>query len=547
MTPVRLHRQIRSAFAASLAVAALLCGCSTSVVVKARQRDMLTHALFIENKGVPAKLVDSLRSQLPPRDQSCSPYDFPDAVFAPQISPHLPGYGKGFGKRIEVIADSLEAHIRRHHEAEVMLILHGGRNTLAESMDEEMFVLQRIKATRPDVYPIFIKYESEDLSSYFEHLVYTVPDDREWYEKGWRLLRFPGAMIVDAAQGGSRLPLNVYQEASREWSILRESELKVEGGIPDTLLGHFQVPHGRQPLGFRVMRFVLGMAAIPPRAVVDVVIAALGPGEWESMKRRSQVMLILDQNYIPDVHSTTDCRKALSSEPSGSDGRDVVGAVGQLLRMLQVMSIKHSQLTVSMIAHSTGAIVACNIVHESRKWKVRWKDIVFMAAACTVDDFDTKVRPMIEHPDAWWPGNNARSDARGGNGAPLPHFYNLSLHPSAELQEYRYPVALLVRGTLLVWIDDFLAPLGTFKTRTLGRAENAARYMGTLPAETLSRCYLKVFAYEKDAKGSATPMSHGGFLNPSWCYWERPFWSPDSSQAAHPAEPVPTAQTTASP
>jgi hypothetical protein len=498
----------------ALAVLAATSGCSTAVVIQPRQQILLQHALFIENKGVPAKLLDARRHPLPPNDTSGSPYDFPPELFRTEVSPTLPRYVAGFGRRMSEIDSALEAQIRRTDSLHVVIVIHGGRNTLAASMDENLDVLKRMQAEDPSVYPIFIKYESEDLSSYVEHLTYTRPALRNQFEKVWRVARFPLTIVSDLATGVGRVPLNAYQEITTEWSAVRQPQLQFTSCLEDLALEHVQLPDRGQHPAVATARGLLAVPAVALRAPADVLLAAMGPGEWETMKRRSQVMLTLNQSYISALHAHRD-------ESSCSVyGNAILGVVGMLVEVLARVSADHpAKVTVSVLAHSTGAIVACNMIHESRGRPIHWRNIVFMAAACTINDFDTKVRPALESPSGDCPPDaTERHPVR---------FFNLCLHPTAELQEFSYPFAFFARGTLLVWIDNFLAPPGSFRDRTLGRAENALAYLCTLPAPIVQRSYLKVFDYGRDPHGCRTPMKHGAFMHPEMCFWRESFWMPE--------------------
>jgi hypothetical protein len=499
----------------ALAMLAATTGCSTAVVIQSRQQALLQHALFIENKGVPAKLLDERRHQIPPFDVSGSPYDFPPELFRTEVSPTLPRYVAGFGRRMSDIDSALEARIRKTDSLHVVIIIHGGRNTLAASMDENLEVLRRMEAEDPSVYPIFIKYESEDLSSYVEHLTYTRPALRSQFEKTWRITRFPLTVVSDMATGMGRIPLNAYQEITTEWSAVRQHRLEFTSCLEDLAQQHVQLPDRGQHPAVAVARGVLAVPSLVLRAPVDVLLAAMGPGEWETMKRRSQAMLTLNQSYISELHAHRD------EKSCSADGNSLPGVVGMLDAALGRLSDEHdAKITVSILAHSTGTIVACNMIHESRNLHIHWRNIVFMAAACTINDFDTKVRPALEN-DACPPGTTGTHPIR---------FFNLCLHPTAELQEFSYPFAFLARGTLLVWIDNFLAPPGSFRDRTLGRAENALPYLCTLPRDVVRRSYLKVFDYGRDPHGCPTPMKHGAFMHPEMCFWKESFWMPESRQ-----------------
>lgn len=243
------------------------------------------------------------------------------------------------------------------------------------------------------------------------------------------------------------------------------------------------------------------------------------------MKRRAQVMMTLDHHYIPELHA--DGGSLICTRDDGT----VLGALGLFMKMLGDLSADHPGMSVSVLGHSTGAIVACNLLHESRERKVRWKDIVFMAAACTIEDFDTKVRPGLE--TGTW---------RWTNGPEVyPRFYNLCLHPTAEFQEFSYPFAFFIRGSLLVWIDDFLADPGSFRDRTLGRAANAMPYMGTLPDAVLEHSYLRVFDYPRK-KGDGLPRKHSDFLRSGNGFWKRDYWMPVRQDSIPRVAPLPIAQ-----
>jgi len=97
----------------------------------------------------------------------------------------------------------------------------------------------------------------------------------------------------------------------------------------------------------------------------------------------------------------------------------------------------------------------------ARDTKIDFANIVYLAAACSIEDFSTSVLPYLrEH-------TNTR-------------FYSLSLHPVAEAGEW-YLLAgdLVPRGSLLMWLDNFLMNPVTEQERTLGRWRNLLRTSAT--------------------------------------------------------------------
>src|SRR5439155_20196527 len=113
-----------------------------------------------------------------------------------------------------------------------------------------------------------------------------------------------------------------------------------------------------------------------------------------------------------------------------------------------------TNLEVTLVGHSMGTIILNRVVRDS---EINFANIVYMGAACSVEDFSRSVLPFMEkHPDT--------------------QFYNLTLHPVAEAGEwYPWLADLPPRGSLLIWIDNFLSNPVTEQERTLGRWRNLFR------------------------------------------------------------------------
>jgi len=109
-------------------------------------------------------------------------------------------------------------------------------------------------------------------------------------------------------------------------------------------------------------------------------------------------------------------------------------------------------------------------------------------------------------------------------------FYNLMLHPLADLRERRRGYDLPPRGSLLVWLDSFLTDPQTPLDRTLGRWDNIIPATEMIPPNVRGQVTLKAFALAPyndpiPPKGESDygPQEHGQFRGrPYWC---KTFWA----------------------
>ena len=134
-------------------------------------------------------------------------------------------------------------------------------------------------------------------------------------------------------------------------------------------------------------------------------------------------------------------------------------------------------------------------------------EIVYLAAACTIGDFESSVIPyMKQHLGT--------------------KFFNLTLHPRADARElYKYDAA--PRGSLLEWIDDFASNPSSFMELTLGKWNNAIRAWHIIPEEIRNRVTLKGFGIE-DPKFNTIeknkPQKHGEFNDAAQHFWKPEYW-----------------------
>ena len=98
----------------------------------------------------------------------------------------------------------------------------------------------------------------------------------------------------------------------------------------------------------------------------------------------------------------------------------------------------------------------------------------------------------------------------------------LTLHEKAEVAEKMY-AGLPPRGSLLVWIDDFLVRPLTPLQHTSGRFTNALTMSYLFLPEVEDRVSLKAFSVGWNAP-EGNPQTHGEFAKLP--FWNEEFWQP---------------------
>ena len=218
----------------------------------------------------------------------------------------------------------------------------------------------------------------------------------------------------------------------------------------------------------------------------NVVMDVVGPGAWDAMKRRTELMF---------VKSKPDDASKYSSIPQYSKLRK--GGVYSFLEELERTQIKEDKKII-LVGHSMGAIVVNQIL--TAKPNIEYDKIIYLGAACSIRDFQMSVIPYLV--------KNEKTT-----------FYNYMLDPLAENMEAPY-FGLAGTGSLLVQIDDIYERPVAENQRTLGRWENvmnglnyfdvkndgtSKEYSSTEPPEDLvKRIHLRTIPFSKNH-----PTTHG--------------------------------------
>ncbi len=403
----------------------------------------------------------------------------------------------------------------------ILIFVHGGMNTFNQSLERVQELVPAI--SNASYYPLFINWDSGFVSSYWEHLLIT---RQGRVQPVWGPLTSPFYLAADLGRAITRAPVVWYHQLTSDAStairydtpeIVRKALFSKAPSASQTdarhQAGELEISRGsdnrRTPN--RVWYGTSYFVTLPLKLVVAPFIDALGKGAWDNMSRRTQTMfwgpnVFKSPSQFRSPAKNVDIEKALERI-----ARPETGTVAQLVQSLHDL-IKSDQANhrdeyeITLIGHSMGTIVANEIIRTHPE--LPFRNIVYLGAACSVSDFEKTVVPYLRNPT-----NHAQ-------------FYNLTLHPIAEAREAQWSLLdIPPRGSLLEWIDNFLASPRTVPERTLGKWENVVSTSVLIPKEIAGRVHIKAF----DVGGSKQarkeqPQKHGDFTDKDKDFWKESFW-----------------------
>ncbi|MEM7387228.1 MAG: hypothetical protein AAF514_20005, partial [Verrucomicrobiota bacterium] len=268
------------------------------------------------------------------------------------------------------------------------------------------------------------------------------------------------------------------------------------GGSVDGSRLPFQLSMGRDQIPERLnRRQVANMTWSPVKLATGSLADAVGVGAWDNMVRRSQLLARGETSVF------------LNPEKKRSPNHE--GAALALLRQLDRMA-REQNISLELYGHSMGALVINEMIGGfSRKERKQLgiDRIVFMGAACSIRDFNRTTGEYV-------------SETR-------TPFYNLSLHPFAEVRESLLNDAgsPFFSGSLLTWIDAMFERPPGFEGRTLGSFYNVVLAKDVLPSGP--HVHFKAFGASPDSskKGNHLgPQKHGEFDD--YQFWNEAFLQP---------------------
>ena len=253
-----------------------------------------------------------------------------------------------------------------------------------------------------------------------------------------------------------------------------------------------------------VARYIV---TLPTKIVVAPMIDGMGTSAWNNMLRRVDLLYTIDDEF----HTDRVISQKAWSEPSLGLARTPVH--GGLSRFMQLFieryksDIQSGNMEIVLVGHSMGAIVLNELIRNfgiyndpaSGENFGLFNQIVYMAAACSISHYESTVIPYL--------ARNTKA-----------HFHNLMLGRMAEINETN-AYDLSPRGSLLVWIDEFLANPLTHRDFTLGRYDNFLMAVHSIPESIRERIHIKSFNTGQKGPGYPEPQEHSDFSN--FKFWDK--------------------------
>lgn len=451
---------------------------------------------------------------------------------------------------IKGVLDGID-HAQQSGKRKIMLFFHGGMNTQVGSLErltdpfEKNLDKNRVQLmTEAGYYPIFVNWKSSLWSSYFEHLFYIRQGQRwPWYA-GW-----PSALVifpVDVTRSIVRAPLvwsmQIYNDI-RTWPIFGPrlsdhiaAELlcsyslnnetgdcadKVQFQQPPNCLPVVSErepayrPPQRSPSGdtFPIAvgedqrrclemntRFLSYALTFPTKLGIGPVLDTFGTSAWDNMERRIRLLFHSEAEMVSsDLTKMAKQQHKLATIPPS----------GGLAVFVQQLTdhMKGRDWEVVLVGHSMGTIVINELLQLFGD-SLPVSHIVYLAGAASVHDYEDGVFPYLKsHPET--------------------QFYNFVLHPISELGEIQYEfLDLTPRGSLLEWLDTFLAHPETLMDRTVGRYDNFLRAMHDTPLELRPRVHFRSFSAGVSEEATH-PQTHSDAAE-RFRFWKTSCWEVDA-------------------
>lgn len=420
----------------------------------------------------------------------------------------LPNNLKQAGKPTEYFGDIWD-DIEKQGHTNIVIFIQGGLNSEKNGIERANETTEEI--LKDSAYPIFIAWNANLGSAYWEHLVLV---HRGKTDPATAIPLSPLTLLADLGRLISRAPISLLEQTwagVRTWQTKEYASDCTRTGsqqsgklFPEPEVNNafcwLQTNNVNIALGTNSPRASFKVRGVAqtlksfPNAFSEAVIDTGGKLGWDQMLRRTKTMFTTANTF----------------EKGGFEifSEELCGYLKN-----------HPEQQVILVGHSMGSIVATEMVRRHGD-ELNLSHIVFLAAACGTEDFFRGVVPFLTtHTNV--------------------QFYNLCLNPANDAAESYYyfgrhnplytPVGLIAPdGSLLDWIDYYYSSTETDFGRTLGKWENAVLGMkGIIDQGGLARRLPNQISIKGLGVGphlSYGPQHHGDLGNIR--FWDLRTWEP---------------------
>jgi hypothetical protein len=414
--------------------------------------------------------------------------------------------------------DAMFAEIRSRKSKEIIIYIHGGLNNIDGAIAKCAALTDMFNEQHKSPYFIGICWNSNLMPTYGQHLFGV----REGLHQGRKaVVTSPAMLIADVGGAAARLPMNlasfVWQDAytvnpkgftrrklaDRRYKQIRRSANNTK--LERLIVGDAS---DERSLALRVgSDFGRWVITYPVKVPSTLFLDLFGVQSWKNMLRRTRTMFERESEFIPmlEYKDAEDLNKYLGHPPEDAvpflDKLNYTGRKGAMWHFGNYLATKGvaapgagERSTITIIGHSMGAIVACELLQCFHALPV--DNLVFEAAACSVSNFKTNVIPFLEEQNLR--AQIATLEKRDPGTVVKTHVYNLCLHDDAENAE-KNPgeLDLSQRGSLLTWIDTLYQSPESENDRTFGRWVNAILATDDFPSDILDRITIKEFGRDR--------------------------------------------------
>ncbi len=478
-----------------------------------------------------------------------------------------------FQHHIANIIQSAKQQALNHNQSKVQLLffIHGGLNTQVGSLeriidkghdpDKNNQTLFDLITTESPFYPVFINWQSSLRASYLDHLLYVRQGEKWPALAGW--LTAPVVLAVDIGRSLLRAPLvwgsMIYNDAKTAPALTKL--LGNEQNLPDEIVKellcqdhpdreacetHFtdnkapatfsdacwsrEANKKTASIGDNLIvgvddrrcpemgwKFFQWLVTLPTKLVISPFLDAFGKSAWDNMLRSIQLLYQTEE----DFHLPTNPSEALTHR-SPTGGLSIF--FQELAKEIHAQDARTSgtsaplEWEITWVGHSMGTIIINEAIRRfglppNEPHRLPFSKIVYMAAAATLGDLDSSVYDYLQT-------------------NPHTTFYHLMLHEKAEEGETVWnQFDLPPRGSLLVWIDEFLSNPLTHKERTAGKYQNFFRDYSSIPERIRPQISVRVFSQGERIR-SGNPLKHGEFTD-RFRFWDSTCWATDLNQTTN--------------